>query len=257
MEIGPLYNPIALKSEGDVVYVDHADTETLRKKYKDDPTFDVSKIVDVDAVWGEQTLEECLGSARKVDYIFASHVIEHVPDLITWLQELRSVLKSDGEIRLIIPDKRYTFDYTRRTTELPDIVDAYLRKARKPLSLYILDYVMNVRSVDVVAAWAGPLSIEATPLIHSFEMAVGVAKDVLENGNYHDIHCWVFTPRSFAGLMREASEHGLLDLACHAFEDTGHNTFEFMVFLRATEDKNAIADSWRRMEASVNQTTPD
>jgi SAM-dependent methyltransferase len=194
MEIGPLHRPFVLKTEGDVLYVDHADTETIRRKYKDDPLVDVADIVEIDAVWGEQTLEDCLGSTRMVDYIIASHVIEHVPDLITWLKELRSVLKTGGEIRLVVPDERFTFDYTRRITELPDVVDAYLRKARRPLPLYILDHVINVRHVDVGAAWAGPLDIKSLVPYHSFEMAVGVAKDAFETTNYHDVHCWVFTP---------------------------------------------------------------
>jgi hypothetical protein len=58
---------------------------------------------------------------------------------------------------------------------------------------------------------------------------------------------------SFARLMLQAAEHGLLDLACHAFEDTLHNTLEFIVFLRATDDKHAVVESWRRMEMAVNQ----
>jgi hypothetical protein len=31
VEIGPLYRPFFQKSDGDVRYVDHADTDTLRK----------------------------------------------------------------------------------------------------------------------------------------------------------------------------------------------------------------------------------
>jgi SAM-dependent methyltransferase len=256
MEIGPLYRPFVLKSEGDVIYVDHADTNTLRAKYKDDPKFDVSEIVEVDAVWGEQTLADCLGKVKRVDYVIASHVIEHVPDLITWLHELRSVLKTGGEIRLVVPDKRFTFDYTRRLTELPDILDAFLRKTRRPLPLYILDHVMNVRHVDTRTAWAGPLTVESAPLLHSFEMAVHVAKDALNTSNYHDVHCWVFTPHSFAKLMREAAEHDLIDLTCHDCKDTLPNTLEFTVFLRATSDKSAIVESWRRMEESVDRGIP-
>src|ERR1700744_1544105 len=161
LEIGPLYRPFVLKAEGEVVYVDHADTETLRKKYTGDPLFDVSSIVNVDAVWGEQTLSECLGGGEKVDYVIASHVIEHTPDLITWLRELRSVLKDGGEIRLVIPDKRFTFDYTRRLTVLSDVADAYMRKARRPLPLYVIDHLANVHYVDTAAAWSGALDADS------------------------------------------------------------------------------------------------
>jgi predicted SAM-dependent methyltransferase len=254
LEIGPLYRPFVLRSEGDVIYVDHADTETLRRKYADDPLFDVSDIVDVDAVWGEQTLAECLGN-RRVDYVIASHVIEHVPDMVTWLQELRSVLRDGGEIRLVIPDKRFTFDYTRRLTVFSDVLDAHLRKARRPLSLYIIDHILNVRRVDTGAAWRSHLDEESLPRLHSYDMAIGVARDALETEHYHDVHCWVFTPRTFARLMRECAENHLIDLACVEFKDTLYGSLEFTAFLRASTDKQAMIESWRKMERDVSDRT--
>lgn len=259
LEIGPLYRPFALKAEGPVIYVDHADTESLRKKYQGDPNFDVADIVEVDAVWGGQTLRECLGQDRKVDLVIASHVIEHVPDLITWLQELKSVLRSAGEIRLVIPDKRYTFDYLRPLTTLADVLDAYLRKARAPLPRCILDHVLNVRRVDTAAAWAGPLDEQALQPYHPFELAVDSARDALANGNYHDVHCWVFTPQSFATLMRQLAQYDLLDLYCHRFEDTLRDTLEFTVFLREGANKEVVLASWRDIEqnlAEAEQPSP-
>jgi SAM-dependent methyltransferase len=251
LEIGPLYRPFVLKSEGKVIYVDHADTRSLREKYKDDPKFDVADIVDVDAVWGAQTLSDCIGEGRKVDLIIASHVIEHVPDLIAWLNELRSVLKPEGEIRLVVPDKRYTFDYTRRTTVLPDILDSYLRKARSPLPRCILDHVLNVRAVDTGAAWAGPLDHASLVNIHPFELAVDAAQDALTTGSYHDVHCWVFTPLSFAQLMRQCAEQGLIDLACHRFEDTLYHTLEFTAFLKPAPSRDAAVSSWAAVERAL------
>jgi hypothetical protein len=253
LEIGPLYRPFVLKSEGKVIYVDHADTRTLREKYKDDPKFDVADIVDVDAVWGAQTLSDCIGEGRRVDLVIASHVIEHVPDLIAWLNELRSVLKPEGEIRLVVPDKRYTFDYARRTTVLPDILDAYLRKARSPLPRCILDHVLNVRVVDTGAAWAGPLDESSLANIHPFELAVHAAQDALTTGSYHDVHCWVFTPLSFAQLMRQCAEQGLIDLACHRFEDTLHHTLEFTAFLKPAPSREVAVSSWAAMERELSK----
>ncbi|MPW20588.1 methyltransferase domain-containing protein [Paraburkholderia sp. CNPSo 3157] len=80
------------------------------------PSVDVDKIVETDAIWGKRTLAETL--KRPVDFIVASHVIEHVPDLITWLRELSHALRPGGQVRLAIPDKRFTFDLLRRETEL-------------------------------------------------------------------------------------------------------------------------------------------
>jgi predicted SAM-dependent methyltransferase len=253
VEIGPLYRPFFQKSDGDVRYVDHADTDTLRKKYRDGHDFDPALIVDVDAVWGENTLQEALGADTKADYIFASHVIEHVPDLLTWLGELRSVLKPNGEIRLVIPDKRFTFDYIRRETALQDLIEAYARRARRPLPANIFDHVNYVRKVDTGAAWAGALAPGALEPIHSFEMAMELIQDTLQSTNYHDVHCWVFTPYSFARLMADVAAHGLTDLTCHAFEDTLPYTLEFTAYLRASKDRNAVVASWTRMADQVDR----
>lgn len=249
VEIGPLYRPFVLKSEGNVVYVDHADTTTLREKYKDDPKFSMDDIVEIDAVWGDKTLAECIGDPAS--YIIASHVIEHVPDLFTWINELTEALDEGGQIRLVIPDKRFTFDYLRRTTEFADVLDAYLRKTRAPLPRCILDHVLNVRNVDVGAAWDGPLdpSSLTRPPLHGYDLAVGTARKAL-SGEYHDVHCWVFTPKSFASLMRKAVEHGLIAVKCTQFSDTARGALEFVVFAESCGNVEEAAASWSAMEAS-------
>lgn len=244
VEIGPLYRPFVRKAEGNVVYVDHADTATLREKYRDDPKFDVADIVEVDAVWGGKTLAECIG--EHAGYIIASHVIEHVPDLITWLGELSEALVPGGQIRLVIPDKRFTFDYLRRTTELADVLDAFLRKTRAPLPRCILDHVLNVRNVDTRQAWAGPLDPQKLdrPPGHGYALALGTARDALETAHYHDVHCWVFTPRSFAQLMHDMAEQGLHALKCVNYIDTRRDELEFVTFVQPCADPAEVIASW-------------
>jgi SAM-dependent methyltransferase len=252
MEIGALNKPFIRKDETDVIYVDHADTATLRQKYAVGHGFDPADIVDVDAVWGQNSLADCL-NGRKVDYVIASHVIEHVPDLITWLKELSSILNENGEIRLVVPDKRFTFDYTRRPTEMPEVIEAHVRRARRPQLWNILDHVLNVRSVDGHAAWKGPLPLEQIPNLHTFEQAFSLAESTIHTEDYHDVHCWVFTPESFADLMATMVQNGLIDLECREFRDTQEGTIEFTVFLRRATDPAASAASWRRMADATHQ----
>lgn len=255
LEIGALCSPFFHKSETDVVYVDHVDTEALREKYRFGHGIDVNQIVQVDAVWGANTLLECAG--RQVDYVIASHVVEHVPDLITWLKELRAVLKPGGQIRLVVPDKRFTFDYVRRETALQDLIDAYARRARRPLPANIFDHVAYARHVDVNEAWKGPLDPSQLEHCHSFEAAMGIVQDALTTENYHDVHCWVFTPQSCAALMIEAARYGLLDFECAGFCDTPYSSLEFSVFLRPSTDPQAIADSWKRVQHGLAPPVPD
>ncbi|SIT36286.1 conserved hypothetical protein [Paraburkholderia ribeironis] len=255
LEIGALCRPFLLKDDGPVIYVDHADTQTLRDKYKDDPNVHADAIVEVDAVWGANTLEQALGG-RQVDYVVASHVIEHVPDLIAWLSELRSVLNPGGEVRLIVPDKRFTFDYFREETRIASVLYSNLIRARVPQPQILIDYCLNVAKVDCISAWKSPLDPFSTERHHDVKTALDVARDCLENGAYHDVHCWVFSPRSFARLFREMAELDLIDLACVNFFDTARNDMEFFVALKPSNDKSHIVNSWRRMETGVRDDAP-
>lgn len=62
LEIGPLFRPVVTKSEGNVIYVDNADTESIRNKYRNDSSVDVASIVEIDAVWGRKLYEIALTS---------------------------------------------------------------------------------------------------------------------------------------------------------------------------------------------------
>lgn len=251
VEIGPLNRPVVSKTEGKIFYVDHADTPSLREKYAGHASVKVDEIAEIDAVWGKQSLQECL-NGRQFDYVIASHVIEHVPDLITWLEEIESILKPNGTLRVVVPDRRFTFDYLRRETRLCDVANAYVLKARTPLPIAILDHITSVRQVDLQAAWEGTLSSDLPRLPgHDLSRGIVVARDQIANGTYHDVHCWVFTPRSFAELFREAAADGLIQFACEALYDTEPGQLEFVVILRTCPDREQIVESWRRTATSI------
>jgi SAM-dependent methyltransferase len=251
VEIGPLSHPAVPRSDGRIIYVDHIDTESLRKKYADDPAVNTGEIVEVDAVWGKQTLQACLNE-QKVDYVISSHVIEHVPDMITWLEEIEAILKPGGSLRLVVPDRRFTFDYLRRESRLCDIVNAYVLKARTPLPIAILDFFISMRQVDLQAAWGGTLPADLPRVPgHNLNGGIGVSRDQIANGTYHDVHCWVFTPRSFAVLFAEAAAGELIHFACEVLYDTEPGQLEFIVVLKLCTDREQIVESWRRAAASV------
>jgi 2-polyprenyl-3-methyl-5-hydroxy-6-metoxy-1,4-benzoquinol methylase len=256
-EIGPLCSPIVTREEGRVFYVDYTSTNSLRAKYASDSSVDVQKIVEVDAIWGDKSLKEALCDDIVLDYVIASHVLEHVPDLVTWLNEVRSVLKPDGVLRLAIPDRRFTFDYVRGETRLSDILTAYLVRARVPQPREVLDFVLNAKKVDVQKAWSGQIDVAELVPYNTFEDAMRLARDVLENRTYHDTHCWVFTPHSFSGLCEGLAMVGLLPFACEGFHDTEHNQLEFFVKLRPCDDREEIVKSWRQMKASVRDDMTD
>src|SRR3954463_2381400 len=118
LEIGPRVAPLVRKSEGEIYYVDFADTEFI-KSSQFDPSVRVQDIVDVDIVWNQLPLRQAVG--REVDYIVASHVVEHVPDFIGWLAELHEALKTGGTLGLAVPDHRFCFDRYRVESGLSEM----------------------------------------------------------------------------------------------------------------------------------------
>jgi SAM-dependent methyltransferase len=257
LEIGPLATPIVSRALCEVVYVDHADAEGLRRKYAEDVNVDVSKIVDVDAVWGVNTLQEAIGLQTKVDFVVASHVIEHVPNVIGWLREVKEVLRQDGHLRLAVPDRRFTFDFCRSESRLSDMVYADLVNARVPLPHLIIDHVLEVVTLDVSAAWNSEVETGVLEKIHTHKQAIELASDTIRSGAYHDVHCWVFTPISFATLFWRASQIGLIPFECASITGPYPGEFEFYVALTACDNPTAATESWRcAYEALALDTDP-
>jgi len=252
VEIGPLDAPLVTKSDGRIIYVDHVSTDDLRAKYAKYTDVDVSEIVPIDIVWGDQPLPELIGKGT-VDYVLASHVAEHVPNLIGWLRDMQSILRPGGQLRIVLPDKRVSHDCLREETRVVDLLDAYVHNARKPQARQILDCALFVAAnpLNPWKVYKGETRLDEVRPLHSCETAVAIARDALENDKYVDVHCWVFTPRTFAGLMRSLVEFGLIDFACAGFADSSVDLFEFSIFLQPSDDRHAAIASWQHMQESV------
>lgn len=252
IEIGALTAPLVTPSKGRITYVDHASTAELIKKYRDNPSIDPKKIVHVGAIWGNNTLRQAIGGDELFDYALASHVIEHVPNIIGWLQEVREVLKADGSLRLYIPDKRFDFDYLRPEATIADALDAYVRKTRVPLPRMIIDHHTNYMEIDIADAWAGKRA-QKTEWKSDCERSIETARNALENEVYYDTHCWVVTPRSFAKIMERCSELGIMEFCCEWFHDTQEMQLEFLVAMSPCQDEKKRTRSWKDMAESAKE----
>ena len=251
-EIGALDNALVAKSEGHISYVDHCDTETMREKYAKNATVDKVKL-QVDAVWGENSLLDAMRAsakwdeARRLDYVLASHVIEHVPDVVGWLKEVHATLAPGGTLRLAIPDKRYTFDHLRRTSTLAEALEAYVLHRRVPAASRVLDFTLHVAPVDCNQAWAGEIVESDLVKDYTLQRAITMATEAARDGVYHDVHCWVFTPESFARLCAQLAEIELLDFECEYFLPTPHQQLEFYIGMKPSPDRQQISASWRAL----------
>src|SRR5437879_5294850 len=105
IEIAPYFNPFLAKSEFNIVYTDYVSTEDLRNKAAGNPTAVNRAVPEIDFVWKPgKPLKQCIGTAEPFDYALASHVVEHVPNTIGWLNDIFSILKDGAVLALIIPN---------------------------------------------------------------------------------------------------------------------------------------------------------
>jgi hypothetical protein len=234
LEIGPQSRPVVTKEMGPVEYVDRASTEELRRWYANDPAVKLADLVEVDHVWGEngRTLLDCVGGRRAYDYVIASHVLEHVPDLLGWLDEVAAVLVDGGIASFFIPDQRFTFDILRHTSTRAELVDAYLRKLRRPDTRQIFDHFNNHRDVGSEAIKSGRTQPQDLPPQHHPRELMEICRRAMEGAQYIDAHCWVFTPQSFVTALDFASELGLLPFEIASAHPTARRSDEFFVSLR-------------------------
>ncbi len=231
VEIGPLTSPLVTKDEGNVKYIDRATTEEIKDWYRKNETVDLDKVVDVDFVWGKQTLNQSTGGKEKYDYCVAGHVIEHVPDLIGWLKEISEILCDNGVASFSVPDKRYTFDYLRPVTVTADLIDAYHRKLKKPSLRHIFDHFSSFTKIDIVDAWADDFDGSQLKPIKDPRKVNKICEDAFKNNTYIDSHCWVFTTENFLNLLDSLSRVGLLDFRIKRFFDVEYHNFEFVIQL--------------------------
>jgi SAM-dependent methyltransferase len=253
LEIGPLAAPRVRKDEGDVSYVDHTDAEGLRRKYATNPVLKdcLDQIVNIDCVIGDGLgIHEAVADQAPFDYVIASHLIEHIPDPITWLSDIASVLRPSGILSLVIPDKRFTFDMNRRTTEISELVDAYLRRLRRPSFKQAYDFISKeiTEMVDPAAVWAGTadfVGVVRSDVPDPDAAALQLCRTMENSDQYVDVHCSVFTPESFLNLHEKLARLGLIEFEVAHFVPTRRNQLEFHVSLRRTDatlDRHSVLE---------------
>lgn len=230
LEIGPRDAPLLVRPRHEVRYVDYASTEVLRAN-QHAACVRCDEMVEVDLVWGTEPLGALNGGPA--DFIVASHVVEHVPDLIGWLAELAEALRPGGLLGLVIPDKRFTFDALRKPSVVAEAVEAYLQGLRQPSLRQIFDAASLSIDVDVAEAWRGDFHPESrrAEVLERLGRALGLVRRLQAEPGYRDAHCWVFTPESFLDLAEELATLQLFPFRIDGFYPTPPGTLEFMVRL--------------------------
>lgn len=245
LEIGALDRPVVSRAMGDIGYVDRASRAELLVWYADPAhPIDRAALVEVDHVWGAETLLEAVGGQRAFDYVIASHVIEHVPDMFGWLMEIAAVLRDGGLGLFVVPDKRFTFDWPRPVSTRGEFVDAHLRGLRRPDIRQIFNHTYETRPEGAPErdddAWS-----------EYARGCVALCRQADAETTYIDAHCWVFTPRSMLEALDLLSRLDLAPFEVANLTPTPPGDAEFLLALRRLPDGLDAATRRARFQASA------
>jgi SAM-dependent methyltransferase len=213
--------------------IDHLSREELVAKFsafgKELP---IDKIETVDWIWSGEPLDELLGPDRHgtYDYIVASHVIEHIPDLLGFFMSAQRLLKDGGMLSLVVPDKRHCFDIFKPITLTPDLLEAHENRHRRHSMRTAAHWFAYSSQRGGRGDWDSADRGELR-LTYTLEQAQSALNTYArEKAPYLDCHAWYFVPSSFLLVMEELRglDYTRFDVA-QTFEPAG---CEFYVLLR-------------------------
>ncbi|MCI0352224.1 MAG: class I SAM-dependent methyltransferase [Acidobacteriales bacterium] len=115
IEIGALWRRFPLKSGTKVWYVDRHASDGLSAHYSEVG----NELISPDVVADAAALPF---EAASLDFIIASHVLEHLPFPLAALESWYRLLAPRGGLLLRVPDKRFTFDVKRARTPLAHLL---------------------------------------------------------------------------------------------------------------------------------------
>jgi SAM-dependent methyltransferase len=201
LEVGPGLRPVILPSkEVDISYLeeqDPADWLNLYNKTGDKPAMPEPAVL---ARYRKGSAVRLEGVAPgSLDFIFSSHVFEHLSNPVQVLANWRQALRPGGMILAVVPDPRYTFDIRQAPTTLHE---ALLQESAGGHEV----------SHAQLERWCRFTEPRHTPA------------DLLKRG--YSIHVNFFTPESFASTAHALKERGWFDQAS-VFSAPNHKDFAF------------------------------
>lgn len=243
LEIGPLDSAITDKTVDDVRYVDIKDTVGLREHYADDPNvlLDLIPEVDFPHYVGEtyRDLATAAAPGAPYDWVIASHVIEHVPDVIGWLDQIAGLTVAGGALLLAVPDRRHSFDRHRPPTTVGQALEAHELGHTRPGTRALHDFASTALNVD---SWELAHMKEIPGRDRRVHPTLDEARRLVElnhAGQYVDCHVWLWSPTDFLQQIQELRALGVADWYVETIAPQRPKAGEFFVVLRKAADGHA------------------
>lgn len=191
------------------------------------------------------------------DIVFSSHVIEHCPDLVEHFQGVSKILNAGGLYIMVVPDKRYCFDYYHSESTISEVIDAFVNDRKIPRLADVINLAYTRTHNNSVLHWLGehgerygyrkkpiPEADARAEILGEYffddgsevdyqKLARLVKKyaDALKENAYISVHNWRFTPDSFGYIINMLNKFNLIDLRLFRLCHTIWGRQEFVAML--------------------------
>jgi hypothetical protein len=233
LEIGPFCTPCFTPLTHRVRFLDAFPTEELRTIAGELSWGRPDLVPDIDYVWRGEPYTALI--EERFDAAFSSHNIEHQTCLVTYLQDVASVLAPGRRFFLIIPDRRYCFDYYLSESTIADVLDAFIERRRQHSARSILEHRLMLTHNEAAAHWAGdhgPDPRRRAPDADLVGRITDNLKSLTARDGYVDTHAWQFVPESFTQLIGTLNAAGLIPFEAERVYPTLWSSNEFYAVLR-------------------------
>ena len=178
------------------------------------------------------------------DIVFSSHVIEHCPDLVEHFHGVSKILNKGGVYILVVPDKRYCFDYYNSESTIMEVIDAFANERKIPRLADLISSTYTCTHNDAVLHWLGehgkPFSCRDISRDNDAKLMfigeyffddykgsfqekilhlIDKYAEAIELNKYISAHNWRLTPDNFRYILDVLNELHFIDLKifrlCH------------------------------------------
>jgi SAM-dependent methyltransferase len=221
IEKGALHSPLTLFNDAKVRYVDRLGTEELKMHY---PELQEARLVEPDIIDNGEMLFEIKNDT--LDFVVANHMLEHCENPLGAVRSHIDKLKTGGVCFYSVPDKRYSFDRSRKKTDFNHLIhdDKFgPESSRKQHYEEWVEKVCKITFVDNgVEKFKWHEGLKDLLRNHKIEsLNSGQLRDILDEMNY-SIHFHVWDHNSFLDFIVKANS-----IECFV-----HNQSELIILLR-------------------------
>jgi predicted SAM-dependent methyltransferase len=116
VEVGALHNPLRVRDDASVTYIDKYSEKALALAYYEVAQY---RFVEVDVLDDGERLETVADASY--DFLISNHFLEHTQDPVGTLAAHARVLRPNGILYCAVPDARKSFDHERERTSFEHV----------------------------------------------------------------------------------------------------------------------------------------